>query len=181
MNTKDKLIKSALKLFNEKWFESTSTTSICTHAWFSSWALFVHFKTKNDLLDHIYVSIKKDYFKNVFQQLDIIDDLSNYLQILLEKSFEYYLNDYDKFIFIDRFANSHHISRIAQQEVANEMNAFIEIIEVWKKQWLFIDEENNILLRIMSSTFHGLVKYIYENNIKNLDKIIPLVLKWIKK
>jgi len=51
--TKEKLLDSALKLFTEKWFENTSTTAICTDAGFSSWALFVHFKTKNEMLDFL--------------------------------------------------------------------------------------------------------------------------------
>ena len=68
--TKEKLIISALKLFNEKWFENTSTNSICEKAWFSSGALFVHFKTKNDLLDYLYVDIKKKYFDFIFNDLD---------------------------------------------------------------------------------------------------------------
>lgn len=181
MNTKDKLIQSALKLFNEKWFEATSTTSICTHAWFSSWALFVHFKTKNELLDYIYVSVKKDYFHSTFDTINTNKNLENILVELLEKSFEYYLNDYDKFMFVDRFANSHHISRIAHQEIKSEMNAFIDILNRWKKEGLFIDAPNDILLTIISSTFHGLVKYVHEHNIKKIDNIIPLVLKWIKK
>jgi hypothetical protein len=90
--------------------------------------LFVHFKTKNELLDYIYVTVKKDYFHYTFDTIDNNKSLEEILIELLEKSFEYYLNDYDKFIFVDRFANSHHISRIAHQEIKNEMNAFIDIL-----------------------------------------------------
>lgn len=180
MNTKDKLIVSALKLFNQKWFESTSTTSICTDAGFSSGALFVHFKTKNDLLDFLYIDIKKNYFNYVFNNIYSEDDLELLFTEILKKSFEYYLNDFDKFIFVDRFANSHHISRIAKQEVASDMNAFIELLNKWKEQWLFINESNDVLLVILSATFHGLVKYIHDNDIKNYDDIIPLVIKWIR-
>jgi hypothetical protein len=60
------------------------------------------------------------------------------------------------------------------------MNAFIDILNKWKKEWLFIEASNDILLTIISSTFHGLVKHVHEYKIKNLDNIIPLVLNWIK-
>ena len=44
------------------------------------------------------------------------------------------MNDYDKFIFVDRFASSPHISRIAKEEVSQEMNAFIQVLDEGKKQ-----------------------------------------------
>jgi AcrR family transcriptional regulator len=62
MNTKERLLSSALTLFSQKGFQATSTTSICANAGFSSGALFVHFKTKNELLDTLYLNIKKEYF-----------------------------------------------------------------------------------------------------------------------
>lgn len=117
----------------------------------------------------------------MFDNLNKKENIEVLLYRLLQKSFEYYLNDYDKFIFIERFANSHHISRIAYQEVANQMNAFFELLDAGKRKWLFIDESNDVLLVILWWAFHWLLKYIHKNKIDNYESLIPLILKWIKK
>lgn len=180
MNTKEKLIQSALKLFNEKWFEATSTTSICRDAGFSSGALFVHFKTKNELLDFLYLDIKKQYFHTVFDNLDLKLDFNIYLDQVTQKSIEYYMNDFDKFIFIDRFWNSPHIWRIAKEEISQEMHAFYTVFDEWKKQGIIIDQDNSLLLSMTSWVFHSLIKYFHENKITDYENYYDLFVKWIK-
>lgn len=71
MTTREKLMQSAIKLFSQNGFEATSTNAICKHAGFSAGTLFVHFETKNDLLDSIYLEIKKEYFQAAAAGIDI--------------------------------------------------------------------------------------------------------------
>jgi len=181
MNTKQKLIASALKLFNEKWFENTSTTSICKDAGFSSWALFVHFKTKNDLLDYLYVSIKKRYFDFVFWNLDWNLKLLDKIREVLKRSFQYYLNNYQEYVFMKSFANSIHISRIAKEEIESEMQSFSQLIDDLKNNWIIINENSSLLMSAMSWTFYSLVEYLKQTWDKNIDKCIDLVLRTVKK
>ncbi len=181
MNTKQKLIASALKLFNEKWFENTSTTSICKDAGFSSWALFVHFKTKNDLLDYLYVSIKKRYFDFVFWNLDPSLKLLDKIREVLKRSFQYYLNNYQEYVFMKSFANSIHISRIAKEEIEFEMQEFLKLIDELKNNWIIIHEDNNLLISAISGIFYSLVEYLQQTWDEDIEKCIDLVLRTIKK
>lgn len=180
MGTREKLINSALKLFNEKGFEKTSTTSICLDAWFSSGALFVHFKTKNDLLDGLYLSIKNEYIQYVFwpvnESLNTLDEI----RLLLKRSFEFYINNHEKYVFKKNFAGSNHISRIAKEEVENEMTRFYQLLDKWKKEWSIIDEKNEILLSMLWSIFYSFVDHIYVRKEQhNYEKYINLILRSI--
>ncbi|QFR38818.1 TetR/AcrR family transcriptional regulator [Candidatus Gracilibacteria bacterium 28_42_T64] len=181
MNTKQKLIASALKLFNEKGFENTSTTSICKDAGFSSGALFVHFKTKNDLLDYLYVSIKKRYFDFVFGNLDPSLKLLDKIREVLKRSFQYYLNNYQEYVFMKSFANSIHISRIAKEEIEFEMQEFLKLIDELKNNGIIIHEDNNLLISAISGIFYSLVEYLQQTGDEDIEKCIDLVLRTIKK
>lgn len=181
MNTKQKLVKSALKLFNQKWFESTSTTSICTDAGFSSWALFVHFKTKNDLLDFLYVDIKKKYFSYVFSKVDIDLDIEAKFREILKISFEFYLKNYDEYMFLKRFSSSVHISRIAQEEVEKEMEEFSNLYHEGVKQWIYIQSDYKLVLTTHAAMFYAWVEFVKHNWKQHIDEIISMILKTIKK
>ena len=63
MNTKEKILKSAQKLFVAQGVDKTSTAQICKEVGIASGTLFVHFKTKQDLIDAIYLQKKQQAFR----------------------------------------------------------------------------------------------------------------------
>jgi len=179
MTTKEKLIQSAIKLFSEKWFEWTSTTAISKDAWFSSAALFVHFKTKNDLLDYLYSSIKKEFFFAANKDIDMQGDILDIMKKNLFQWTQFYLKNYEKFIFIKRFMNSPHVSRITQQEIEQEMKPIFEILEFWKKQGKIIDRDNAMLFSLVTGTFYSLVEYLHKTQRKPRTQDIELLIKLV--
>lgn len=181
MTTKEKLIQSALKLFNKNWFEATSTTSICKDAGFSSWALFVHFKTKNDLLDYLYVDIKKKYYQYVFTDISETYSPEDQLRNILKVSFDFYLKNYDEYMFLKRFSSSVHISRIAQEEVDVEWTQFYSLYNKWVEQGTFIKGNFAVLFQMQAAMFYSWVEYVKNNGKQDIDSIIDLILKVIKK
>ena len=181
MTTKEKLVASALKLFNEKWFENTSTTSICTDAGFSSGALFVHFKTKNELLDSIYVDIKKKYFSNIFDWLDSNLEISEKFREIMRKSFDFYLKNYESYTFVKNFSNSLHISRVAREEVELEMEAFASVYEEWKEKGIFNDWDFGLILSAISWMFYSMVEYVKNNKNISIDECIDFIMKVVLK
>lgn len=179
--TKEKLLCSALKLFNEKWFENTSTTSICSDAGFSSGALFVHFKTKNELLDYLYVDIKKNYFNDVFINLDNYSKPENKMKSIMEKSFNYYLNNYEAYAFMKNFANSVHISRIAKEKIELELKEFYKIHEEGRKKGIFINEDFEFVWAAIGGIFYSLVEYLKNNKDASIKKCVNIIMKIILK
>lgn len=181
MKPKDKFLASALKLFNENWFENTSTASICTNAGYTSGAMFFHFKTKNDLLDNLYISIKKksaDYIlKNIKDDLSIDDTVREIINIW----FKYYLDNYEEFVFMKDFSDSKHISRIAKDEIEEEKNMFFKILEDWKSNWLFIEEDTDLLFIWINAMIYYFTPYIKENQWNSLERSVNFIMKSILK
>lgn len=58
MTTKEKILKSALKLFATQGIDKTSTAQITKAVGISSGALFVHFKTKKELIYALHRQVK---------------------------------------------------------------------------------------------------------------------------
>lgn len=176
---KDKFLASALRLFNEKWFENTSTASICEDAWYTSWAMFFHFKTKNELLDQLYISIKKKSSEYIIR--NISDDLSvdDKVREILKLWFNYYLNNYEEFVFMKSFSESKHISRIAKEEIGMELNMFYKMLDDWKSKWLFISEDSNFIHTWINWMVYYFVEYVKNNKETSVDKCLDFIMRSI--
>ena len=181
MTTKDKLIHSAIKLFSEKGFEATSTTAICKDAGFSSWALFVHFKTKNDLLDFIYLDIKREYFEAANCSLEDKEDIIDIMETAMLQGAQYYLKNPDRFIFIKRFINSPHLSRLAQEEVDKELAPMYNLLNTGKAQGIINDLPNDLIFGLITGAYYGLIEYAIMQNTIIWKWEIEAILKIIKK
>ena len=110
LSTKDKIYQSALDLFARQGIQSTSTAQISKKAGVASGTLFVHFKSKQELIDTIYISIKKNAFSDLNNNMP--DDSSVELQIKngSRKIIEYFLNNYNEFIFLGLVDNDPMVS-----------------------------------------------------------------------
>lgn len=180
MTTKEKLVQSALELFQENWFDNTSTASIAKSAWFATWTLFVHFSSKNDLLDSMYVSIKKESHTYVFSNLDDTLAVWEKLQQVYTKTFEYYLRNYEKLIFIEQFTNSSHIHRIDMNELGDEMEEYLKILNSAKKEGIVADKNNELLSTTIWWLFFSLSKYIKENWEDSIEECVEIIMNALK-
>lgn len=181
MKTKprEKFLNSALKLFNEKWFENTSTALICSDAWYTSWAMFFHFKTKNELLDQLYISIKKKSSEFILKNLDENLWVKEKIRKILKLWFEYYLNNYEEFVFMKSFSESRHISRIAKEEINREVKIFYKILDEWKTQWIFINEENSFIHTWINWMLYYFVEYLKNNKKTSIEKCLNFIMRSI--
>lgn len=98
MTTKEKILNTALKLFVEKGIDKTSTNLIAKESGVASGTVFVHFKSKQEIVDTLYLNSKQKLFEGVKDSFDVnLDIKSNYYN--LSRSFiNYFLQnplDYD--------------------------------------------------------------------------------------
>jgi AcrR family transcriptional regulator len=59
------IVEAATKLFAERGYDATPVSEIARAAGVSEGAIFRHFKTKEDLLFHLFRSIRKGFFEDV--------------------------------------------------------------------------------------------------------------------
>jgi len=99
MKTKDKILQTALNLFNEKGYNNVTTRDIATEMKISAGNLHYHFKHSEDLIIHFFTNLKLDMdhllenLKNI-QKKDL-SDLYNYTQSSCEILYAY------RFIFLN--------------------------------------------------------------------------------
>lgn len=180
MDTKEKLIKSALELFMEKWFDNTSTASIAKNAWLATWTLFVHFKSKDELLENIYISIKKEAHTYVFKDLNKELSPLEKLKFSYIKTFEFYTRNYEKLTFVEQFSSSSNICKINMKDIENEMREFEKIFDEAKKSWIIWQKDNELLYASIWWLFYSLSKYIKKTWEEKIDDCVEILINALK-
>ena len=70
MTTKDKILNTALELFVNKGINQTSTNLIAKEVGIASGTIFVHFKSKQEIVDTLYLNSKQLLFEATKNSID---------------------------------------------------------------------------------------------------------------
>lgn len=179
MTTKEKIALAALELFQEKWFQATSTSSIAKHAWFATWTFFVHFPSKVDLLNYLYISTKEESYENIFIDLDRKSTAKEQLQTVFHWNFRYYLDNYSRLVFIEQFMNSIYISQIDISAIAPEMKEYELLFAQAKKEGSIRQQSSPLLFASISGLFFSLTKLLYTDKDIQIEDCVDVILRSI--
>ena len=170
LSTKDKIYQSALDLFARQGIQSTSTAQISKKAGVASGTLFVHFKSKQELIDTIYISIKKNAFSDLNNNMP--DDSSVELQIKngSRKIIEYFLNNYNEFIFLGLVDNDPMVSEDARAIGFKNFEKSMADLKQWFIEGYFKEIDFDLLMQINWSTTEAIIKNLKLRNLKKPSK-----------
>ncbi|NPV55266.1 MAG: TetR/AcrR family transcriptional regulator [Anaerolineae bacterium] len=170
METKDKVLNSALILFVENGFDAT-TSSITKRARVSSGILFHYFNTKTDLIIELYTKILSEYYSQAAQTLQDIpqNDLEKYQKIVRlsqEKMVYWGINNWQKFQYLQLFEGSLLANQFSLQENKEIEKMYLRFYEVTRLgieygylKNLPVDYLTNI--GVVMSSYD--IKYFHEN------------------
>ena len=99
MNTKDKIIATAIKLFNLHGTKSISTNHIAKEMGISPGNLYYHFRSKNDIIRTISNKFSSEIGSVLQIQLDTISNFSNNLTSLFNRFFK--IQQSYQFLFLE--------------------------------------------------------------------------------
>ena len=167
LSTKDKIFQSALELFASQGIQATSTAHISKKAGVASGTLFVHFKSKQELIDTIYISIKKNAFADLNENTP--DDSSVEVQFKEAslKIIKYFLNNYNEFIFLGLVDIDPMVSEEARAIGFKNFEKSMTDMKQLFKEGYFRDIDFDLLMQISWSTTETIIKNL---KLRNLNK-----------
>lgn len=129
MKNYDKIIDAALDLFTKLGFHGTSTATIASVAGVSNGSLFHHFKTKEALINTVYITKKNSLRQALLDSIDGELPIKKTLKKLWLACANWYLNNPQSLIFFQMFACSPYIDNLTREE-ATQNFSFIETLIV---------------------------------------------------
>ena len=130
MSTKrEQILEAAKRLFTEKGFHSTPTSLIAKEAGVATGTLFHHFKSKDELIHALYMTIYERLAARQERNYNAKAPLKEKIRTLWMTDLEWGVSNVDDSLFLERFSLLHHASEMTTQEVFRRFQFFIDIFD----------------------------------------------------
>lgn len=174
MNKRDLILEAALKLFIEQGIPNTSTAAISKEAGVATGTLFLYFKTKNELIDQLYINSKMKLAARLAGNFVGGNNIKDNLQQLWMHAIEWALENYKAFRFIHLYKSSTLISDMSKAEAATASQFVIDLLQDGIRKGELIKADIDLVLTIVDNQLAATINYLFLKQTKNRRKIILL-------
>lgn len=165
MDKKERIIETALKLFVDNGFHGTATSKIAQEAGVANGTLFNYFKTKDELVVALYVSVKEDLAAYLDRNTLSLNDrnLKEVMKSQYLASLFWALDNPLKFRFIEQFHASPYLDKVEQEVIKSQVLPHLALIEAGIKRKIFKKLPTDFIYTLISSHTFGIYHYIMSN------------------
>ncbi len=128
------LLDAALNLFTEHGFHGTPTAKIAETAGVATGTLFHYFKTKEELINQLYLDIKRDMTSELASGVDEEQTIRGKMRKMWWNYIAWSLCQPKKLQFFMQFSSSPYISSITRDEAIQQVAFLYDLIEEGKRQ-----------------------------------------------
>jgi len=128
-----KILEASLQLFVEKGFHGTSTAEIAKTAGVATGTLFHYFKTKEILINRLYLYTKESMLNEIEGHYDENKTLKENLKEIWFKFVYFSINNPYNFQFILIFHSSPYITSLTKEQVETQTEGMLGVYEMGVK------------------------------------------------
>ncbi|MFA4876702.1 MAG: TetR/AcrR family transcriptional regulator [Methanoregula sp.] len=151
------ILDAALRLFTERGFFGTPTSLISKEAGVATGTLFFYFKTKEELIDTLYLRVKAEAAEAMCSGLSGEPGVQAKLNRLGRNAIAWGMEHAEKMKFMEQFAHSPFVSTSAQEEGMSRFLFLPDLIEEGIREGTIRDYDKKLLVFMMASSFSGLI------------------------
>lgn len=169
MNKVDKIFDAALSLFTTKGFHGTPTSEIAKTAGVANGTLFHYFKTKEDLINSLYLKVKNEMADKSVNGMEKIESLKLKLEFSWSKSIHWAITNPQKIFFIQQYIYSPYITSSTQEEVDKIKEVYIDLIKNGISKGEIKEIPVDLIYIIATQQLFGMIQYLTMNPEKYHD------------
>ncbi|CAH0316499.1 TetR/AcrR family transcriptional regulator [Peribacillus simplex] len=177
-NKSESIFNAAIQLINEHGLSETSMSKIAKKAGVSSSTIYVYFENKEDMLNKLYLNVKKKMSLELLHNYDDSIPLQSAFEHALKKYTNYILTNKDDFLFIEQFANSPLLHKLSRKEGLELFEPIFSLLEKGKSQNVFKQVDTNLLHMFMFLPAMQYVKDYFGGRIElkqdNLNELVQM-------
>jgi AcrR family transcriptional regulator len=154
---RDQILEAALRLFTVQGFDATPTALISKEAGVSTGTLFHYFSTKRELLEELYLSIKKGMSETLQRNDDPKLPTKQRLFIALRSYIEWALANPKEYAFLDQLYHSANIGQKVKQEGYDKFNWMADIVKAAIKEGILNENPLEFHLVMIGAICTGII------------------------
>ena len=154
------VLSTALRLFVERGFFGTPTSLISKEAGVATGTLFFYFKTKEELIDTLYLRVKAEAAAAMCRGLDEETDTASRLRLLWRNAVEWGIKDPEKMQFMEQFAHSPFVSTSAQEEGMSRFAFMADLVRDGVREGILRNIDQKLLFCMMASALASVISCV---------------------
>jgi AcrR family transcriptional regulator len=166
------LLDAAMHLFVEKGFQGTSTYMISKTAGVATGTLFNYFKTKEDLINSLYLHIKSNLSARLLSDFDRSNTIRKSLYIVWENFVNWAIENPYMMRFYRQFSTSPFITNITIEQAQQGFSDIYQLILEGQSKDIIKNYDTEMLLDIVASVMNGTATYFINNPSKFQDELV---------
>ena len=167
--TKEKILKAALDLFVDQGIDRTTTAEITKKVGIAEGTLFVHFKTKQILIDTLYLTIKAEQARNFSEKTLDLDNPREIIINTTETMCMFFLKKKKEFYFMEMVHNTDHVSQSAMRAGMKHFAKMMKKMQEWQEKGVLKQGDCEFFGFIIWHMCRAIIEY----SIMKKRKIIP--------
>ncbi|RIJ34268.1 TetR/AcrR family transcriptional regulator [Pontibacter oryzae] len=182
---RDRIISAALQLFCENGFQHTSTAAISKKAGVATGTLFLYFKSKDELINALYLETKAALSKHMQEGLEQAATVHDKLFHIWLKSVGWSEANPYHFRFFNMFSNSAFISALTKDEAASLFQFTEELVKNAVAEGSIAPIETGLFVSLFGGQLNATINYLAqspqpENRQQIVEKAFRLFWKSMK-
>jgi AcrR family transcriptional regulator len=154
---REAILKTALSLFVERGFFGTPTSLISKEAGVATGTLFFYFRTKEELIDTLYLRVKAQAAEAMCRGLPEEQDTKARLNRLGHNAVAWGLENPEEMQFMEQFAHSPFVSTSAQEEGMTRFVFLQDLVTEGIREGAIRNYDPQLLVFMMASSLSGLI------------------------
>jgi AcrR family transcriptional regulator len=156
------ILNTALTLFVGRGFYGTPTSLISKEAGVATGTLFFYFRTKEELIDTLYLRVKAEAAEAMRQGLDEEETTKGKLRRIWYNAVEWGVENPEKMQFMEQFAHSPFVSSTAHEEGLSRFSFLQEYVLEGIREGVIRDFDPPLLFCMMASTLASVITRVAE-------------------
>lgn len=163
MDKKEQIYKSALKLFNQNGFDKTPTSLISKEAGIATGTLFHYFKTKEELINSLYLRCKDCILIRMLQDVEEEKTYKSKAKKIYSNFLRWGMENPEKFLFFQQFSNSPYIRELTRQEGKSKLDSLFAFLKEGIEQEIVRGNDPEYLQLVLENLFSANLYYLLTN------------------
>ena len=143
---REAISNAAIELITTVGFGETSMSKIAKAANVSPATIYVYFENKEDLLNQIYLQVKRETSEAFLLGYDDSLPVEEGFRLIWENGFRYMLTNPTRFAFSEQFMNSPLVNRVNKEEGSEYFQAIISLFERGKQEGILRDIPHSLFV-----------------------------------
>lgn len=164
------ILDTSLKLFVDQGFHATPTAKIAKEAKVATGTLFHHFKTKEELINTLYLETKDVLIREIANEVDQQTSVKGKLKQLFFNVIHWSLQYPYHHAFYYQYSYSPFISQITKELGEQRLQFIYDLVEEGKQNDILKSVPTDLLFESALGQINGIIKCIHENPDKFEDE-----------